>query len=76
LGDAVAAGELRQDAPIGELVRMLRITLLSCGPVTQDSGSFAEVEDLLRGMSKLVRTAWGTGAAPNGIDKAARRSGY
>ena len=76
LRDAIAAGELRPDTAVGDIVRMLRITFLSCGPATQDSGSFEEVERLLRGMSKLVRTAWGTGAAPNAVDKAARRSGY
>jgi len=60
LHEAMAAGELRADTAVDDLVRMLRITFLSCGPATQDSGSFDEVERLLQGMSKLVRTAWGT----------------
>jgi AcrR family transcriptional regulator len=74
LEGAVSTGELQAETPVVELVRVLRITLLSCGPATQDSGSFEDVDHLLRSMGRLVLSAWGF--ARDGIDKPVRRSGY
>ena len=38
---------------------MLRVTLLSCGPMTQDSGDFGEVERLFGAIERMLRAAWG-----------------
>ena len=50
LGQAVARGGPQRRAaaatPVEDVARMLRVTLLSCAPMTQDSGSFDEVERL------------------------------
>lgn len=51
-------GELRADTPIGDVALVLRVTLMSCGPVTQDSGSFAEVERLIAALRRTVAAAW------------------
>lgn len=56
----IARGELRPDAPVAELALVLRVTLMSCGPVTQDSGSFADVERLLAALQRTVAAAWAT----------------
>jgi hypothetical protein len=39
----------------------MRMTLLSCAPMTQDTGSFREVERLLATVGRMIRAAW---AAP------------
>ena len=54
----IARGELRVDTPVAEVALVLRVTLMSCGPVTQDSGSFAEVERLIAGLQRTVAAAW------------------
>ena len=58
LRDAVAAavqrGELLAGTPAAALVRVLRVTFLSCGPITQDTGSFAEVERLFDAMEAVL----------------------
>lgn len=56
---AIAAGELSADAPAEDIVRILRMTFLSCGPMTQDTGSFAEVEALIAALSRTIAQAWG-----------------
>ena len=43
---AVRNGELRPQTPVEDVVRILRVTFMSCAPITQDSGSFDEVERL------------------------------
>lgn len=54
----IARGELRVDTPVAEVALVLRVTLMSCGPVTQDSGSFAEVERLIAALQRTVAAAW------------------
>lgn len=61
LAEAIARGEFRADTAVDDVVRLLRTTLLSCGPITQDTGSFAEVEALLSALARMVEAAWGTG---------------
>ena len=60
IADAVAAGELMPRAPVDDIVRLLRTTIMSCGPITQDHGSFAEVERLFGTIGRTIATAWGT----------------
>jgi AcrR family transcriptional regulator len=60
VAEAIAAGELRQDAPVDDIVRLLRTTIMSCGPMTQDHASFAEVEALFTTIGRTISTAWGT----------------
>jgi AcrR family transcriptional regulator len=55
---AMAAGELRADTPVEEVALILRTTLMSCGPITQDSGSFAEVERLFTALRRTIAAAW------------------
>ena len=55
---AIAQGELSADAPVGAIVRILRVTLLSCPPMTQDAGSFAEVERLFAAIDDAILKAW------------------
>lgn len=50
----VAAGELRADLDVDEIVRVLRVMLLACPPMTQDSGSFDEIEALFAALERLV----------------------
>lgn len=59
LRDAVAAREFRTDIAIPDVVHLLRVTFLSCGPVTQDTGSFQEVEKLFRALQRTLEAAWG-----------------
>ncbi len=54
----IARGELRTETPVAEVALVLRVTLMSCGPVTQDSGSFAEVERLIAALQRTVAAAW------------------
>jgi AcrR family transcriptional regulator len=58
--EAVAAGELRHDAPVDDIARLLRVTMLSCGPMTQDTGTFDDVEHLFAAMARTIAAAWGT----------------
>lgn len=55
----IASGELRAATPVDEVALILRVTLMSCGPVTQDSGSFAEVERLVAALRRTMVAAWG-----------------
>ena len=59
VAQAVAAGELRLSTPVGEVSLILRATLLSCGPMTQDSGRFEAVEDLFAALGRTIAAAWG-----------------
>jgi AcrR family transcriptional regulator len=58
--EAIVSGELVEDTPVEDVACMLRVTLLSCAPVTQDTGSFAEVERLFRALSRTIEAAWVT----------------
>ena len=51
-------GELRADAPVEALVQILRVTLLSCTPMTQDAGSFREIESLFAALDRALLGAW------------------
>jgi len=55
---AVKAGQLRPDADADDIVRVLRVTLLSCPPMTQDAGKFEEIDLLFRALGRMI------GAAP------------
>lgn len=54
VGEAVAAGQLRPGTNVEDVVRVLRVTLLSCPPMTQDSGRFEEIELLFRALGRLI----------------------
>lgn len=60
VAEAIATGELQDGAPIDDIVRLLRTTIMSCGPITQDHGDFAEVEQLFATIGRTIATAWGT----------------
>jgi len=63
---AIADGELSRDAPVEAIVRLLRSTLLSCPPMTQDAGSFIEVERLFAALNDTVLQAWAGGSSRDG----------
>lgn len=52
--EAVAAGELAPDLAVADVVRVLRVTLLSCGPMTQDRGGFDEVDQVLAALGRMI----------------------
>jgi AcrR family transcriptional regulator len=55
---AVKAGQLRAETNVDDVVRILRVTLLSCPPMTQDSGSFDEIAQLFGALERTITTAW------------------
>jgi AcrR family transcriptional regulator len=59
LREAVETGELSDNTPIEDLSRMLRVLLLSCPPMTQDSSSFGGIESLFLSTSEILRRGWG-----------------
>ena len=63
VAEAVRKGELIPATPVEDVARILRVTLLSCAPMTQDSGSFDEVERLFAALQRLVMAAWGRPSA-------------
>jgi len=65
--DAIAAGELKTGADLEDIVRLLRTTIMSCGPITQDHGSFAEVERLFGTIERTVMAAWGEPNLPRAV---------
>ena len=60
LTDAMADGELARATPVDDVARMLRVMLLSCAPMTQDSGDFGEIEKLFFTMERMILAAWGS----------------
>lgn len=56
--EAVDAGELRADTPVEDVARLLRVSLLSCAPMTQDSGDFREVEKFFATVGRMIEAAW------------------
>ena len=64
-------GELAPAAPLEEIVRMLRVTLLSCPPMTQDSGRFLEIERLFAAVERILAEARAT---VGDVRKAAREA--
>src|SRR5437868_12637516 len=59
LSEAIASGELAQTTPVDDLARLLRVTFMSCPPMTQDSGSFDEIEQLFAALGRTIVDAWG-----------------
>lgn len=59
LAVAMRNGDLDADTPVDDVARMLRVTLLSCPPMTQDSGSFTEIERLFAAIGRAISAAWG-----------------
>ena len=59
LKQAIVSGELAKATPIEDLSRMLRVMLLSCPPMTQDSGSFTEIENLFAATANVISSGWG-----------------
>lgn len=57
--DAIASGEFRPDVDVQDVVHLLRVTFLSCGPITQDTGSFREVDRLFEALLNTLQAAWG-----------------
>jgi AcrR family transcriptional regulator len=57
--EAIRNGEMLPETPVEDVARILRVTLLSCAPMTQDSGSFGEVERMFAALQRLIMTAWG-----------------
>ena len=60
---AIASGELRTDTPVDDIARLLRVTFLSCPPMTQDTGGFDDIEQLFAALGRTVLGAWGTSKA-------------
>lgn len=56
---AINAGELRAETDVGQVVTLLRGIISSCGPMTQDRGSFVEVERMLGAAQAIILKAWG-----------------
>jgi AcrR family transcriptional regulator len=65
LAEAIERGELVPHTPVDDLVRVLRVTLLSCPPMTQDTGSFREIQLLLEALSRSILAAWGPTIRPD-----------
>ena len=59
LNRAVESKELCAATPVEDLARVVRVLLLSCPSMTQDSGSFAEIERLFRSTGNMISRAWG-----------------
>ena len=56
---AVARGELPAATSADDVARVLRMMLLSCAPMTQDSGDFRQIEQLFASMERIVAAAPG-----------------
>jgi AcrR family transcriptional regulator len=56
--EAISAGELAPETPKAKLVHLLRITLMSCPPMTQDTGGFDEVAKTFDALAIAIRAAW------------------
>ena len=61
---AIKTGELSPRTPAADVVRLLRVALLSCGPMTLDAGDFHEVAELFGSIERMIASAWGS-ASPN-----------
>lgn len=68
IADAIAAGEFVAATPIGDVSQLIRFTLLSCPPMTQDGGGFEEIDRLFAALERTILAAWGRrparGSAP------------
>jgi AcrR family transcriptional regulator len=59
VNDAINEGEFVLRTPVDDVSRVLRVMLLSCAPMTQDSGDFHQIEELFATMQRLIFAAWG-----------------
>lgn len=66
VNDAMCRNELVASTPVDDVSRMLRVMLLSCAPMTQDSGNFHEIEKLFAAMQRMIFAAWAKPARPTG----------
>jgi AcrR family transcriptional regulator len=64
LDQAVEAGELSAETPKDEIVLLLRIMLMSCPPMTQDTGGFDVVAKTFHAQAATIRAAWQPPAKP------------
>lgn len=55
---AISAHALVPQTPVEDVSRLLRVMLLSCAPMTQDSGDFGEVEKFFASVERMVFAAW------------------
>lgn len=58
VAEAIARGEFEAQTSVDDLSRVLRVMLLSCAPMTQDSGGFGEIERLFASMEHMIFAAW------------------
>lgn len=66
LTEAIASGELKPDTPVNDLALLMRATFLSCPPITQDTGSFDDIERLFAALDHTVIGAWSMPKAGRG----------
>lgn len=59
VGEAIASGEFRKDTPVAEVARLVRFTVQSCAPMTQDTGGFDALDSLFRSLGRTLAAAWG-----------------
>lgn len=59
LAEAIAAGEFAPSTPVDDVSQLIRFTLLSCAPMTQDGGGFEEIERLFTALERTLLAAWG-----------------
>lgn len=59
LREAIASGELAPETSVDDVSQIVRFTLLSCPPMTQDGGGFEEIERLFTALERTLLTAWG-----------------
>lgn len=57
---AIRSQELRADAPVRDIALQLLAIANSAEPITQEGGSFKQLEQLFRGFARLVSRAYGT----------------
>jgi AcrR family transcriptional regulator len=75
VSEAVARGELLASTPVADLARVLRVMLLTCAPMTQDSGDFGEIEQLFASMERMIHAAWSGPTRTPHAQSGARRRG-
>ncbi|MEO6626666.1 MAG: TetR/AcrR family transcriptional regulator [Burkholderiaceae bacterium] len=66
---AKSRGELAPAASTEDVARVLRMMLLSCAPMTQDTGDFSQIEQLFASMERMIVAA---SNAPDGKRTRAR----
>jgi len=56
--EAIERGEFHAATPVDDVVRLLRVTLLACPPITQDAGTFEEVVLVITALKRTIKTAF------------------